>query len=532
MRISGLFGRVTLFLCFLLPIPPAASQVGCLTCHVAAAQHLLPGHQFATAPCSSCHRGDESAVDEVGAHAGLVASPGLMQNAAQTCGVCHKSHVDAVAQSPMHTGRGIVHKTRELLGDEADALRPGTLQTLGDGIPDGLMRKLCAGCHLGRDSGREEKAPVFRRGGGCLACHLGTTPGAGHPGLSARVGDDRCFGCHSRSGRIALNYAGLAEVDPGSAVDNPGSLARLADGRLVRRMGSDVHHRAGMACIDCHTGAGLMGFLAHGPGSGIDVRCADCHANPNPRITPSQWPLDQRGRLRDIPFPYTQEQPFLTTANGTPLWHIQLQAGEAYLYPKLGGAAIRIPIAAADHVPSAEGHRRLDCDTCHARWVPTCLGCHVEYVPDGQQWDYLENKITPGAWQEKRWEIDAGKPVLGLVDSQHIGVFTPGMIMTLAHPQLEQERFLRHFAPLSPHTSGKARACEDCHRSPVGLGLGKGTLSAEGEAVRFEPAASLLRDGLPADAWTGLAGDMSENDTDYPRPFSPQEIDRILRAHP
>jgi hypothetical protein len=55
-------------------------------------------------------------------------------------------------------------------------------------------------------------------------------------------------------------------------------------------------------------------------------------------------------------------------------------------------------------------------------------------------------------------------------------------------------------------------------------------LIEEGEELGFVPAAPLLRDGLPADAWTGLAGGRPFGDQPYPRPFSPQELERILRA--
>jgi len=287
-----------------------------------------------------------------------------------------------------------------------------------------------------------------------------------------------------------------------------------------------------MSCIDCHTGAGLMGFLRNDEGSGIDIRCDDCHANRNPRLTLASEDLGKSRDARKIPFPLTGMQPFLATINGTPLWHVQLQGQEAYLYPKTGGPAIRIPQVPVAHVPLQEKHKRLTCDACHAEWVPTCLGCHVEYDPEASQWDHLEGKATAGAWKEVRWDIDAAPPTLGLTGDGKIQVFVPGMIMTLAHPELGEPLFLRHFAELSPHTTGKSRGCNDCHRSSVSLGLGKGTLSLEGDALKFSPSRHLLQDGLPADAWASLLKDRQATAKGYPRPFNAEEIKRIFTAVP
>ena len=47
---------------------------------------------------------------------------------------------------------------------------------------------------------------------------------------------------------------------------------------------------------------------------------------------------------------------------------------------------------------------------------------------------------------------------------------------------------VRRFAALSPHTIGKSRSCESCHRSSTALGLGQGALSIEDGEVVFEPA--------------------------------------------
>jgi hypothetical protein len=226
-----------LFLCLLAQ---AATHIAraeperCVVCHGAAAGGFAQGHAFAAEHCSRCHRGDAAADDKASAHQGLIVFPGGLDNAGEVCGDCHPGQVAAVDRGLMHSGRGMVAVTRQVFGEHPPAAGADTLGSLGSGPADSLLRKLCAGCHLGQPK-RAHALDVTRdRGGGCLACHINAYPIEAHPALTAKVEDGRCFGCHARSGRIALSYAGLAELDKATAARrDPGSLGRLADGRWV-----------------------------------------------------------------------------------------------------------------------------------------------------------------------------------------------------------------------------------------------------------------------------------------------------------
>ena len=264
---------------------------------------------------------------------------------------------------------------------------------------------------------------------------------------------------------------------------------------------------------------------------GVDIRCRDCHDNQNPRLDVARWPSGYGYMLDGMSYKAGKEQVFLQTAAGTPLVHIEVTPKGLWLHPKLGGQPLRIPQIKNSHQSLLADHGRLTCDSCHASWVPTCLGCHMSYEEAGQQWDHSLQKVTDGVWHEKRWDIGIGRPSLGLKDAETIDTFIPGMIMTLDHPQLEETLFIRRFARISPHTTGPSRSCEGCHQSPVMLGLGKGKLSSDGDKLQFAPDMGLLADSLPADAWTKLADKEHKQDTDYPRPFNAQDINRLYRAH-
>jgi len=508
---------------------------GCPACHSEgvpqADRHFALG-----IPCEACHGGDPDAGVLDAAHVGLVASPGVPGSLQTGCGGCHPDQTESVRHGLMFTGRGIVSVTRYVLGEQASPDGDAGFESLGGSPADSLLGKLCAGCHLGSDrAARYASIPGMARRGGCLGCHLQREGDTGHPRLTARVGDAHCFGCHARSGRISLSYAGLAEVDDAGPAGNQAGRGYLDDGRLVEHMPANVHHRAGMACIDCHTAIGLMGEggrPARHQEEAVDIGCADCHDNRSARVRLADWKHGHPGLEPRIPFPAGPGQEFLATArHGTPLWHIELRPKGLLLHRKVQGGAIRIPQYRQSSHPSGADHARLTCSACHAQWAPQCYGCHTSYDPRGGQWDQLAGEETAGSWRERRWGIRNGPPPLGVRADRRIGPAIPGMICTIEHPTWNGGRFQRLLAFLDPHTSGHSRSCDSCHASSVALGLGEGALTRGEQGWVFHPAQPVLADGLPADAWTSLDGTVSGGATRIGgRPFDLGEMRRILDA--
>jgi hypothetical protein len=509
----------------------------CLRCHSDAVLSTADPHRSLGLPCQSCHGGDGTRSDKDAAHVGLVTSPGTPENAEARCGICHPVEVAGMETSLMYTGRGIVNVTRYVLGEQPSPNGTAGFAELGHSPADSLLRKLCGGCHLGSDRAvRQAGAPGMERRGGCLGCHLTRHGNQRHPALSVRIGDSHCVGCHSRSARISLSYAGLAEVDPAPG-DKTAAVDYLSDGRAVVHQVDDLHHRAGMACIDCHTGVGLMsgpGRLAQHEADGVDIACADCHANTRPRLRLDQWPTRDAPLKRHIAFAAGPGQEFLVTArHGTPLWNIEVRPEGYFLHRKITGGVIPIPQYEALSHPNRSAHVRLTCAACHAQWAPQCYGCHEQYDPTGRQWDQVAGRETPGRWDEQRWEVEAGPPPLGMTANNRIAPAVPGMILTLEHPTWDKPLFRRLFSTFDPHTTGRSRACEDCHRSSRTLGLGEGRLVRDGEAWIFHACRPRLADGLPADAWTSLDGSRTGGATRVGnRPLRSVEIHRILDALP
>jgi hypothetical protein len=355
-------------------------------------------------------------------------------------------------------------------------------------------------------------------------------PVGSHPELSARVEDARCFGCHSRSSRIALAYACLGEADEAAVAGrDPASLGRLPDGRAVERLPADVHHGAGLACVDCHTGAEVMSLAP-----ATRTRCSDCHGPGRAVLRAEDLRETAPQALRRSPFPRGPADVVAVTAEGAaPLSNLEIAAETAYLHRKRSGGRVAVPPYRPESHPLAAAHARLTCEACHSQWAPQCHGCHLRFEPGQSQWDHLDRAPTHGRWVERRWGIRNDLPPLGVRADGRIAPFVPGMIMTVAHPRWGEPRLRRLFSDIAPHTIGRARDCASCHREPRALGLGSGRLEHAGGHWRFAPAAETLADGLPADAWTAIDGARrGEATRPGARPLAPGEIRRVLEALP
>ena len=540
---------------------PAGAREGCRSCHVNV-RGLAAAHAPERVSCVACHLGDPRAPEAAAAHRDMIRVPGHLATAPRTCGTadCHPLLTAQIQTALMATGRGIVAVDRFVFGEAATPDGAGHLGRLGHSAADEHLRQLCEPCHLGFP--KETPAPVHElsRGGGCVACHLRYSPAAGadlermrtdrtapatHPSLTLQVTDDHCFGCHSRSGRISLNYAGWSELRNGTNAPPP-QTRRLADGRAVFAQPDDVHHAAGLACIDCHTWRETMGDgQAHRhEEEQVEIGCADCHTATPATVDAAALAEVDRKLLALRGWP-TNEHFLRIRKTGHALLNARVTAtGQAVLRSKNGDREwpLRPPAPACGR--AIAGHDRLSCKSCHAAWAPQCIDCHTQLEARP---DFPPETLWAGryAWMEYPGRFLAEPPVLGVRDDgNRIEPFVPGMILTLntnaARPHAQGasgDRFLRLHAPVAPHTTAaRGRDCRSCHANPVALGYGRGELTfrpvGEGRGRwSFQPAAAPHgADGLPADAWIGFLREgippfATRADA---RPFTVAEQQRIL----
>ncbi len=502
----------------------------CLACHKD--EKLDPAHDPATIGCSPCHLGDAMAYDKEAAHQGIVINPGDLRLVERTCGTvgCHGPDVHRVKNTLMATNRGIIATMRYYWGESETQNGDFSVEELmasgENSFALDYYRKLCATCHLWKQRGDFEG--VFgEKGGGCTSCH-NMSPAGGpvvgvpgeegrgkqpHPHITRRVVTDNCVRCHNRSGRIGLAYMGRFESDGyGTPYENGGlSSKRLPDGRFYQELADDVHHRAGMACIDCHTRNEVMGdgtSYAHYEDQ-LEILCSSCHAG-EPGVTRKGNPLPQ-----------------VVAEDGKYVQQLKLAEKKLPLLPPKAGAC-DYPL-----------HQRLSCEACHSAWVPQCYGCHVKEDRSDTHLDKLTMKDTDGWWEEGKTSMRYEEPALA-VWGKEIVVVTPGcqdVVTRLdaeGRPQGAFNRFT--MAAINPHTTQKeSRSCASCHASTKTVGLGQGVLWIEEGRMRFAPTLqgidTVAGSTVPMDGFVSIDGaprqHMARADL---RPFDKRELYRILRV--
>ena len=453
--------------------PPRVTVAGvareerCLECH---ADVRGVGAAHAAIGCSACHGGVPSAKDRESAHAGVEVLAGDLASAGATCGQagCHPSETARVQTSLMARAPGILAVDRFAFGERATpaGAPEDDLTSIDAGAAprtpaESHARQLCASCHLAAKKAGRGDLGLAARGGGCTACHWAPpAEGGAHPSIVAAVSEQRCEGCHARSGRIALSFHGAVELEP----SDPRVERKLADGRGVGATTPDVHAKAGMTCVDCHTERELMGDgTPHRHSDDArDVTCADCH-RPEPGRVAAPDREDVAARLRAAwarrARPAPSPTPLLTRA-GTPLWRTDAKASALMLAAT--GERRSIPRASDAPYHALRGHERLACQACHSPWTLRCASCHTRLDPDGEGFDHLARGPMRGLWTEVAGANGFGPPLLAIDAAGRIAPFLEGMRLSIegvgAAPVARDL-----YAPLDPHTTGRARPCLSCH---------------------------------------------------------------------
>jgi hypothetical protein len=567
---------------------------GCMSCH-SGMKGLSASHDPAVTGCYSCHGGDPFTLNASAAHRNMYSVPGNLSNASQTCGGsgCHDDIVQRVPKSMMATLSGIISVDKWVFGEIDLPHGHFNVNDLKNTAADAHLKNLCAGCHIGMEKTSHGNAEWLERGGGCLACHLTYDEKAlsslqamqksqkekltsnqrikidepqFHPAIDVNITNDKCESCHSRSGRISMSYSGWHEtqlkaipadgenkINDVSANTTSEKYRLLPDGRIFTAMPADVHHEAGMLCIDCHNSYELMGDgKSHQhKEDAVKVKCIDCH--PTTSGTTASAKLSETDRETQLIAwlrGWSEGDPrvIITSNEKQPL--VNTRFGEKpTLIRKSDNKTLNLK-AASPKCYADKAHERLTCEACHTAWVPQCIGCHNTYEKTSQGYDMTTRTKKRGTWVEYTGEYMANAPVLGIKDAhktekdQQVGIFSPGMIMTIdklsytgsgAPVDGTKHIFHRLYAPVSGHTTQKeSRSCVSCHLDPMALGFGRGKLILTTTGKwEFEPEYVLNDyDQLPEDAWTGFL--QNRNDLSVTRlnmrPFNVKEQKQILKA--
>lgn len=539
----------------------------CMLCHDEM-QGFSNAHSPEAIGCVSCHLGDPFSPDKNSAHAGMLLVPGELENASRSCGTeqCHPEITNRINTSLMSTMSGIIAVDRFVFNEQELPDGHFSLEDIGHSPADQHLRNMCVRCHLGNPKDAPGAVSEESRGGGCNACHLnysskaekelalylGTSMGdsskwSKHPSLDLNITNNHCFGCHSRSGRISTSYEGWHETQlKKDEISDADTFRVLEDGRVFKYIAEDVHHKAGLACIDCHDSYELMGdgnLYMHEEDQ-VKISCEDCHFSELPKLMKVTDLDTETKKILQVKGLDNDSFVFLPIGNtGRLIWTARLDKdGNPKLYDKLSGAEHELKNPAAI-CRRGESHSNLSCQSCHTAWVPQCIGCHNEYDPKIAGYDMIKREEVQGSWVEFVGLYQSGLPSLGVVEGEEkkIHTFVPGMVLSIDKSTYQSDIedphvFHRLYAPLSAHTTTtQGRSCRSCHNDPMAIGYGDGKLIYHIEngigSWEFVPRyANNENDGLPEDAWIAF---LKEPDGRYStrsntRPFTLEEQERIL----
>lgn len=350
----------------------------CLLCHEEKIQEKA--HSVEILGCSSCHLGNPLANSKGEAHRGIVKNPSDLRVVEKTCGQpnCHPGDIKKVRNSLMATNHGILKRLLYVFKEEKilqnfPNIKVADLYTKPKDFEKNLaldyFKKLCASCHLYLEK-EKFKGFLAEKGGGCSACHLlGSKEDLKrkklHPKLSKAVPLDKCVKCHNRSGRLGFTYQGLYEGSQGGIFHE-----LWIDGRELIKIEPDVHFKAGLHCIDCHTREEIMGeeIFHKNTEEAIEITCETCHK--------------EKG---------------LTKKRRT-LKNLIQRDHKLFLRSKLTGK--EHPIKPPSSRCEDKIHQRLSCSACHSKYMPQCMGCHIRYNPKETHLDKILARETKGLWEE------------------------------------------------------------------------------------------------------------------------------------
>jgi len=549
----------------------------CTFCHQglepASASHRL---------CVDCHGGDPQAEDKEASHRFMYGpkNPSDPKFWEQTCGKCHKYQLERVKANIMYTNTGMIkniQKTWEGEDGELYGTRPelvfsdkGHLLKIKsviqlDNLSGELYRKFCSLCHLAREANHKYRAS---HSSGCAACHFtyndtatyqgedstikGKWPYSADHKLAALPGNDVCFRCHNRSGRIALSYQGLYDGNNSMVPTRQGlpGPQMISGARNVTHITADVHFVVGIECIDCHTSRDVMGdgYAYENMYFQTETGCADCHGTGIRRPAFQKIIRENDEAVRESKSYQRQMKPgmkMVKTGKGRKYSNVFYEYGTVYVQGKRSGKLYKSPVITGTPEHTIVGHERMECYACHSRSVPQCYGCHTKYDRTLLGRDYIKNRSTPGKFSETEDYRKLYPFPLAVNQRGKISPVTPGCQTFVTKVNLQgrvvKKEYIAkfkgknrlRFAPFYSHNTGKkAVGCTECHANPAFLGFGQHVV--DGDNIR----ATLIcekSEEKPLDGFLfmkkGKIGAFSAITRENSRPLTGSEIQNVLAVN-
>lgn len=364
----------------------------CLTCHNGI-EPISDSHSLGEFGCVSCHGGDGAAVDETGAHAGLVLNPASLDHVEQFCGDCHASQIALTERSIMTTYAGAITLIRHAFGLQNNDQAHYAVHAIGDleafavtdsdPLPVQNFAANCQTCHVTAEA---QQADYFYRSTGCATCHVlygedghyqGSDPTVSktEPGHSlthqftTSIPYTQCNHCHNR-GNYDLRTMTFVPRD-----DLPAETTSEIDKRVhdyYQPISQFTRCEWELDCIDCHTSNEIMGdgVLYNNRSEAQYVQCKTCHgtldAPPQSQLVESDEELAMtRANLNEL-VSLAVGDTILVTERGEPLYHVRQSGDQWILTGKATGQTYSVPLVQGSTCQQDPNNQSSSsCHECH-----------------------------------------------------------------------------------------------------------------------------------------------------------------------
>jgi hypothetical protein len=376
-------------------------------------------HEQIAFTCGDCHLGSAGANNRFG------------DFRSSGCTACHMAYSpDGRSRSTdPNVDRFEPANPDQIVAPERPHITMHRIQNVAKTLPNGefvtgIQDQACAGCHQGSNR------TVMQFWGIRLDQNQDLTNNQQYPANPANfqntANDPRLFdpGVNNNTfnGRNANQYIAYEDYDNDNRDDTP----------------ADIHHEAGLGCIDCHGSRDLHGGAPNDESGGqirsrqeqvVAIQCENCHGS-----------VEQ----------YAYTQPCLTYADteaecavdtkGNPLRHVTREAstGNYFLISRLDGQRHYLPqtrdtviqnnkinpltrqLVYSEKASYAMGRAdadvatgigpmqanpllytngfshsdNMDCASCHASWTNSCIGCHLAGEYDADPNNFRFSNIT------------------------------------------------------------------------------------------------------------------------------------------
>ena len=351
---------------------------------------------------------------------------------AQTCVSCHPKEAEYLRHTRHFTLKNAINITRKTWGivDSNVTLQslpepPRTIRKVSDLVDDFLRRKWLR-CHLSQDPNRA-----------CLACHASHPPKGAYRQAKAKM--SKCLVCHNKE-YVGTDYLGWFPKDFDKSYRAPlspkGFFPPQYFGIDYHHLSKDIHFKAGLTCIDCHT-------TLHGKTE--TKSCKSCHSR-----------LDRSTH---------------------PRYHSRIDCIACHAAWQINSYELSL---LRDDTPNYKQWKRLIVqeDPWLSRFLKKAF--HAHQTPDPVMPDFVDGALHPGIWYSgyryRRWE-----DFYLAVDSRDdkIKLYRPLYQYRISYKNAKGEMILDDvhriggkkiavWLPYYPHTIGKrAKTCEMCHNNPL-----------------------------------------------------------------